>query len=149
GDDAGQSRAVRELGQASLARDDHERARERFEQSLELAEAAGDATRRYGALQSLGELEREAGNRPRATALLAEALPLALEIHTGHAAAIEHSLGDLALADGDTAGAERRYSSALSAGRNLGHSRTVAYCLAGLAAVAAKRGEPQRAGRLW
>ena len=98
----------------------------------------------------LGELERQVGNLDRAAALLAEALQLALDAgSTPHAANIEHGLGDTALTAGDTAAAERHYLRALSRARKWGNPNSTACCLAGLASVEAKRGECERAGRLW
>jgi predicted ATPase/DNA-binding SARP family transcriptional activator len=148
-DRAGQSLALRWLGLAALAHGDHDRARELFERSLELA-GPGSPTTHYVALHALGEFERDAGNLDRAAALLEEALQLALGAGvTADAAAIEHGLGDTALAASDSAAAERHYRRALSRARELGLLPVVAVCLCGLASLAAKRGEVERAGRLW
>ena len=149
GDPSGQSLALRWLGLAELARGEIDRARERLERGLELAESGSTSDRR-AALHALGEFERDAGNVDRAAALLGEALRLALDAGvTGHAASIEHGLGDTALVSGDAAAAELHYRRALSSGRDLGLTTLVVVCLAGLASVAARRGERERAGRLW
>jgi tetratricopeptide (TPR) repeat protein len=146
----GESQALHLIGLASGARGELDRARTRFEQALERAQASGEATARYRALHSLGELERRIGSLDRAAALLEEALRLAIDAgNTADAAAIEHGLGDTALAAGDTVSAEHRYLRALSRARELDHRRVIAYCLAGLASVAAKCCEREHAGRLW
>jgi tetratricopeptide (TPR) repeat protein len=120
-----------------------------LEESLKLAEATGTATYRWS-LINLGELECRVGNVGRAAALLEEALQLALDAaDILQAAQSERGLGDTALAAGDVVAAERNYQHALSLAQEFGSRRAVAFCLAGLASVAAKRGEPERAGRFW
>src|SRR5262249_26773228 len=77
---------------------------------------------------------------------------LQLAIDTGdsfHAGITEQRLGDTALAAGDAVSAERCYERALSRARDLYFLPSLAYSLAGLASVAAVRGERKRAGRLW
>jgi hypothetical protein len=56
----------------------------------------------------------------------------------GSASAAIHSLGDLSLDKGDLESAERYYSQALALGPEEGDVRLRAYCLAGLACVAAR-----------
>jgi hypothetical protein len=95
-------------------------------------------------------LESRTGDPDRGVAHFEEALQLALDCgDTYHAGVIEHSLGDVALADGETARAEGFYLRSLRHGRELDHLPTIAYCLAGLASTAAMRGQQERAGRLW
>lgn len=151
GDRLGQARALLGLGLAAVARGEHDQARERLERSLELAEEAGHPRLYRLSLQNLGELEWRAGNLARAAALLEEALQVALDAgDIVPAAGIEHGLGDVALAAGDTAAAEHHYGRALTLSREADYPHNVvAYCLAGLASVAATRGERKRAGRLW
>jgi tetratricopeptide (TPR) repeat protein len=150
GDSVGQSRALERMGLAASARGDPDRARERLERGVELAEAARATTEHYWSLYGLGEAERRAGNLVRAAALVEEAVKRARDAADPQAAAgFEHGLGDIALASGDTTAASRHYMHALSLSRELGHLRFVSACLAGLASVAAKRGERDCAGRLW
>jgi predicted ATPase/Tfp pilus assembly protein PilF len=149
-DRGGEGGALQIMGLAAGARGEHDRARELLEHALELVEASGETTEHYTALHNLGELDCSMGNLDRAAARLEQALQLALDAgDTYHAGLIEHGLGDTALAAGDAASAERRYLRALSRARELDHRPTLAYCLAGLASVAAMRGERKRAGRLW
>lgn len=148
GDFSGQSLALRWLGIADLARGDCDRARERCERSLALARTGSTTDHRRA--HALGECECDADNLDRAAALLEEALQLARDAgDTAHAAMIEQGLGDTALRSGDIAAAELYYWAALSSARELGMTIPTASCLAGLACVAAQRGERERAGHLW
>jgi tetratricopeptide (TPR) repeat protein len=148
GDRTGQSKALQRLAFVAEARGENDRARELLEESLELAEATG-TTHRWS-LHNLAELELHTGNLQRAAVLHKEALQLALDdTDIQQAAQSERGLGDTALAAGDTAVAERHYLRALSLARELDARRLIAYCLAGLASVAARRGQREHAGRLW
>jgi predicted ATPase len=150
GDPAGESRALRLIGIAAGARGEQDRARELLEYALELAKTSGEATEYYRTLHSLGEVDWRTGNLDRAAALLEQALQLAIDTgDTFQAGLTEHRLGDTALAAGDAVSAERCYRRALSRARELYFLPALAYCLAGLASVAAMRGERKRAGRLW
>ncbi|MBV9003001.1 MAG: hypothetical protein JO304_28360 [Solirubrobacterales bacterium] len=60
-----------------------------------------------------------------------------------------HSLGDLYLDAGEMPTAERYYREALALGLHEADVRLGAYCLAGLACVAARNEDPTAAGRLW
>jgi predicted ATPase/class 3 adenylate cyclase len=149
-DRGGEGGALHIMGLAAGARGEHDRARELLEHALELVETSGETTEHYRTLHSLGELDCRMGNLDRAAALLEQSLQLALDAgDTYQAGKIEHGLGDTALAAGNTASAKRCYLRALSRARELDYRPTLAYCLAGLASVAAMRGERKRAGRLW
>jgi hypothetical protein len=60
-----------------------------------------------------------------------------------------HSLGDLWLDEDDLAAAAHHYREALGLAVQQGDMRHCAYCLAGLACVAARSQDPTSAGRLW
>jgi len=60
-----------------------------------------------------------------------------------------HSLGDVRLAAGDVEGAADAYERALAIAVRTGADRLTCYGLAGLAAVAAERGDAAGAARLW
>ena len=64
-------------------------------------------------------------------------------------AGCRHSLGDLALEQGVYGTAAELYREALEEMVASGSDYDVAYCLAGLAAVAAHAGRDEEAGRLW
>lgn len=61
----------------------------------------------------------------------------------------DHGLGETALANNDAQLAEAHLSAALRLFRSLGDRAGVSWCLAGLAGVAAIKGEPEQAARLW
>lgn len=65
------------------------------------------------------------------------------------AASTFHSLGDTELDADDIEAAERAYRDALRMAWDCEADRLVCYSLAGLAAVAAERGEAERAATLW
>jgi predicted ATPase len=65
------------------------------------------------------------------------------------AASSFHSLGDVRLAAGGAEAAANAYERALRIAARTGADRLVCYCLAGLAAVAADRGDEAGAARLW
>jgi predicted ATPase/class 3 adenylate cyclase len=60
-----------------------------------------------------------------------------------------HSLGDLELAAGNLDAAEENYREGLRVSWEIGSDRLVCYGVAGLAAVAAERGQAARAALLW
>jgi hypothetical protein len=60
-----------------------------------------------------------------------------------------HSLGDLELASGNLDAAEEDYREGLRVSWEIGSDRLVCYDVAGLAAVAAERGQTERAALLW
>jgi hypothetical protein len=68
--------------------------------------------------------------------------------HTFTGATLHH-LGDVALAEGDYDRAESLYGESLALVWEAEARRLAAYCLAGLAATAARTGRGGRAGALW
>ena len=65
------------------------------------------------------------------------------------AASSLHSLGDIELEAGDVDAAETAYVDGLRVAWEAGLDRLVCYGLAGLGAVAAERGDTERAAQLW
>ncbi len=72
-----------------------------------------------------------------------------LRLAVGGLAARLHGFGDFALDRRDFAEASRLYHESLEIGLQLRDDLQVAYCLAGLAAVGARRGSRGAAARLW
>lgn len=100
------------------------------------------------ALQIMGTCRRD--DPTQAAAMLEQARAIAHERGDRHQAdSITHSLGDLALDRDDWEQAANRYRDALETATDLADERLEAYCVAGLACVAAARGEILAAGRLW
>jgi predicted ATPase/DNA-binding SARP family transcriptional activator len=114
----------------------------------------GDLSRHGGvaaATHGLGQVYRDLGDREKARSLLAAAADAHGERddRTGLATTL-HSMADLELDDRQFAVAAERYRESLSIMRELGtHQPCTTHCLAGLAAVAAARGDAEGAGRLW
>ena len=103
-------------------------------------------------LHTLGELERDRGNLPKARELLERALAVAKEVGSQEGF-IRHGLGDLALEEGNTSAARESYLEALEAARASGRVHdffsTTVHCVAGLAATAAVEGRYDEAAGLW
>jgi predicted ATPase/class 3 adenylate cyclase len=96
----------------------------------ERAAALGDVERGRRLMRESAELSRRAGDVFGAASSL-------------------HSLGDIELAQGAVDAGEAAYEDGLRAAWEAGLDRLVCYCLAGLGAVAAERGDTDRAALLW
>jgi predicted ATPase/class 3 adenylate cyclase len=97
-----------------------------------------------------GQQAAAVGEIDRGRRLLREAADLSADAGDQFSAASAlHSLGDLELDSGEVDAAERAYAEALRVAWDSGADRLVCYCLAGLAAVAAGRGDAQRGALLW
>jgi tetratricopeptide (TPR) repeat protein len=105
---------------------------------------------RRNALHLLGEAAWHRRDLERARDYLEGSLELARRVgdltFTG---ATLHHLGDVALVDGELTSAEALYAESLALVWEAEARRLAAYCLAGLAATAARSGRPERATRLW
>jgi predicted ATPase/class 3 adenylate cyclase len=135
---------LQESGELEAARRRH------AEHYLELARSVEELVRSPQAARALDALESDHANLRLAFGQLsggAADRPLRLAIW-GLGARL-HGFGDLALDHGDAGEAARLYRESLEIGRQLGDELHVAYCLAGLAAVAAQQGRPDEAARLW
>jgi predicted ATPase len=127
-----------------------ERAEPILDEATALSREIGDRHGEREALHLHGEIVRDAGDHERAAVLLGASLALSRELgDLGFEAATTHSLGDLELDRGDLVAAERNYRRSLELSRGLGFHPHVALCVAGLAAVAAARAQPDRAALLW
>jgi predicted ATPase/DNA-binding SARP family transcriptional activator len=132
---------------------DLEAARAAYEACLkdwsDLSRSGGVASATFG----LGRVYRDLGHRQKARSLLSTAAEAFRDQNDLPAlAAPLHSIADLELDDGQLATAAQNYAESLSIARTgvVGHGRWITtYCLAGLAAVAAARGDASRAGLLW
>jgi tetratricopeptide (TPR) repeat protein len=135
----------------SLVRLEHRAgARAALEESLALGRAVGNVQRIATALGALGMLELDRGDRARASSMLEEAL--AMDRTLGHLRDTSGHLSNLsvvALHEGKYDRAANLLDEALPLARQAGDGLYIALCLWGAAAVAAARGQPVRAVRLW
>jgi predicted ATPase len=92
---------------------------------------------------------RDTGEFERSAELYERAIEIRREHGLGSITALLHSLGDLYLDKGDMPSAERYYYEALALAPQEDDVRLQAYCLAGLACVAAQSDDATVAGRLW
>ena len=102
------------------------------------------------ALRHVGQSAQELGDRDRAISLFTQAQSVAEE--TGDLrewAATTHSLADLFLDQLELDRARDLYVQALEQAQSLGAARISAFCIAGLAAVVAARGQAKDAAFLW
>jgi tetratricopeptide (TPR) repeat protein len=140
--------ALMALARATLALAPEEMAEPRtlLQEALEIYERLSDKWGMCQALHNLGELERHAGDRAKATSLLERALAVCERVL--YRAPILHGLGDVALDNRDFERAASCYRESLATIRHWRDERDTAYCLAGLSAVAAATRKAKRAGRL-
>lgn len=148
GDEAGLAEALRGAAELAAEQGDDEGARQAAEEALELFAKLGDLGAVAGRLRMLGELALGRGDVASARRLFERAIATSREAgDEGNVARLTHSLADLELAAGHLAEAERLYRSALRSSEQ--RQDRIAYSLLGLAAVAARHGEPDKAGQLW
>ncbi|MBF4629629.1 DUF4062 domain-containing protein [Clavibacter michiganensis subsp. phaseoli] len=128
---------------------DADRADEELETALTLFRSADDAWGQALSLVTLGRSAMLAGKIQRALNRFEESMSLAHQQEDTLSEAIAvHHLGWAQLLLGDTNGASSRFEHSLSASARTGHSEGMAYGLEGLVAVAATRGDVERAGQL-
>jgi tetratricopeptide (TPR) repeat protein len=120
------------------------------EAALAIYRASGDRTGIARSLHLTGAYLRDARDFARGEAALQQAQAMLSEVGDRSAAAASMlCLGDLALDTGKSDQAARRYREALETVIEFGDERSQAYCIAGLACVAALHGDRYAAGRLW
>jgi predicted ATPase/DNA-binding SARP family transcriptional activator len=149
GDERGQTLVLLRLGAAEFIAGAPESALAWAEQALPIYERLGDTLGIARTLHHIAEALRDLGDLRRSAELFARSIEIRRANGLGSGAATVHSLGDLYLDAGDTPTAERYYREALALGLQEGDVRLGAYCLAGLACVAARNEDATAAGRLW
>jgi predicted ATPase/DNA-binding SARP family transcriptional activator len=150
GDRPGEASALNVLGMVCWAQESLPQAIAHGQAALAIYSENGD---RHGMARSLhltGAYLRDASDFSRGEAALNKARALLTEVGDRSAAAASTlCLGDLALDTGQSDQAASRYREALETVIDFGDERTQAYCIAGLACVAAVHGDRHAAGRLW
>jgi predicted ATPase len=149
GDERNEARALNQLGGVEFVGGAPERTVQWAEQALEICERLDDTEGIARSLFFMAEGLRDVGDFERAAELYTRSLEIRRAHGAGSAAAITHSLGDLSLDRGDLTAADRYYRQALALGFEEQDVRLHAYCLAGLACLAARNRDVRSAGRLW
>ncbi len=149
GDERGETLVLLRLGAAEFIAGAPESSLAWAEQALRIYERLDDTLGIARTLHGIAEALRDLGDFERSADLFARSLEILRANGLGGGAATVHSLGDLHLDAGDMPTAERYYREALALGLQEGNVRLGAYCLAGLACVAARNEDATAAGRLW
>jgi predicted ATPase/DNA-binding SARP family transcriptional activator/DNA-binding CsgD family transcriptional regulator len=150
-DGFGRAISLAGVGLMTLQQGDMERARAHFEESLELYREIGDKWGVSSILSHLGIIPLSQGDHARAVRYFEEALKISREIGDRLVGSI--ALYNLALeesrAGGDHERAAELYIEGLGLAVEMGDKANAAYCLEGVAGLILKRGEPERAARLF
>jgi tetratricopeptide (TPR) repeat protein len=138
------------LGSAHAQAGDATRVRALHAESIALNEGAASVPGLARALRIAGEDELTLGDANRAVELFQRGLEIARSGDHGRETVMTlHSLGDAYLVRDDLDDARGSYLAALGQGAESVTVLETAYCLAGLAAVAARDGRIDVAGKLW
>jgi predicted ATPase len=149
GDERGETLVLLRLGAAEFIAGAPESALAWAEEALPIYESLDDTLGIARTLHYIAEALRDLGDFERSAELFARSIEIRRADGVGSSAATVHSLGDLYLDTGDMPTAERYYREALALGLQQGDVRLGAYCLAGLACVAARNEDATAAGCLW
>ncbi len=149
GDERGETLVLLRLGAAEFIAGAPERTLALAEQALAIYERLDDTPGIARTLHQIAEALRDLGEFERSAELFGRSIEIRRANGLGSVAATLHSLGDLDLDAGDMPAAGRHYREALALGLQEGDVRLGAYCLAGLACVAARSEDATAAGRLW
>ena len=149
GDERGETLVLLRLAAAEFIAGAPESTLAWAEQALPIYERLDDTLGIARTLHHIAEALRDLGDFERSAELFARLIEIRRANGLGSGRATVHSLGDLSLDKGDMPAAERYYREALALGLQEGDVRLGAYCLAGLACVAARNEDATAAGRLW
>ncbi len=133
----------------AVAGEDYERAKRLNEETIALARASDERRVLSTAINNLGDLALHEGEYEEAARWTSESIALARELRHREGltlALLNFGQASLHLQRDDEAAAA--FEEALALGRDLGYQEAIAYALEGLAALAARRGEPVTAARL-
>jgi predicted ATPase len=139
------------LGEVAVMQEDAVLATTLLEEALSLSRGLGNPLPIGWALNHLGHAAQIQGEYERAAQLHKESLIPFDQIGPRHVGIVwaHQGLGETALAQGDATLATTHFVQALVLSRDLGDRAGMAWCLAGLAGVAALNEEPERAAWLW
>jgi predicted ATPase/DNA-binding SARP family transcriptional activator len=149
GDERNEARVLMRLGGVGIISGYPEQAVKWSEQALPIYERLEDPEGIARSLHYIADGLRDVGELERSAELYNRGIEIRREHGLGSIASAVHSLGDLSLDKHDLRSAEHYYQEALAAARDEDDVRLQAYCLAGLACVAAHSDDATTAGRLW
>ena len=150
GDEAGVASAINHSGLVAYRRGDYGAASLLFEDALKIRQELGEKQGIAYSLSNLGLMALNLGDYARAKSLFDRSMPMFRE--QGNKFGLVISLlyfGLLAMFQGDDTQAQSLFTQALALARQVGPIWCRGECLAGLAGVAAVRGQHQRAAQLW
>ena len=148
-DERDEARVLNHLGGVEFVGGSPERMLEWTEQALMICERLEDPEELARSLFFTAEALRETREFERASERYLRSIEIVRAHGLGSVAPRLHSLADLSLDKDDLAAAERYYREALAVTISEEDLRTRAYCLAGLACIAARNDDATTAGRLW
>ena len=149
GDERNEARVLARLGGVEFLSGSPEGSLKWTQQALPIYERLDDQEGIARSFFFIAEGLRDSGELERSAELYKRAIDIRREHDIGSISSILHSLGDLHLDKRDLPTAERYYYEALALAPQEDDVRLQAYCLAGLACVAAQSADPTAAGRLW
>jgi predicted ATPase len=148
-DEHGEATTLFRLG-TSIIDSDPERARAHLQESLELSRRLGKQMTVVEASGNLARMEFDHGDRALGRRLVEKNIEEAREIgFMWWVAGQQVALGFDSLASDDLDDAEQRATDSLRLNRGMADRGGSVTCIGLLAAVAARRGDPDRAGLLW
>jgi tetratricopeptide (TPR) repeat protein len=150
GSELGLAWSLTTMATIPLERGDLEQAGLMLEEAEALHRKIGDPAGIRRVLHLQGQQAAAVGDVEQSRRLLREAAELSrADGDLFSASSTFHSLGNVELESGEIEAAERAYRDALRFAWDCEADRLVCYSLAGLAAVAAERGDAERAALLW
>jgi tetratricopeptide (TPR) repeat protein len=149
GDELNEARVLNGLGAVEFVAGSPEEVLRWSEQALAICERLDDPEGLSRSLHYVAEALRDTGAYERAAELYTRSIEIRRARGLGSGESALHSLGDLSLDSGDLSAAVAYYREALALSLEQEDPRLRAYCLAGLACVAARSGDARTAGRLW
>jgi hypothetical protein len=149
GEDGEHAESVFVLGTIAVYTDDYRGAVPLFEQSLAERRARGDEHTAARHLGGLGTALLNLGDRPRGRVVLEESLDMARAYHDQWCEAMSLMLlGHQRLADGEPGRALAELTGGAALFQQTGNMVYIAWCLEGLAGVAAAEGDLDRAAEI-
>lgn len=149
GDKAGIGQTLNNLGSLAYSQGDYPVARTLYQESLVLFRELGDKWSVAACLNNLGVVAWHQGDYGAARGLGEESLALFRELGDKWAlAACLNLLGTVSWSQGDDTTAQALYKEGLALKRDIGDQPGIAQSLVGVASVAARVGQAERAARL-